>query len=256
MCRPLTSFTSLQSMLSTRGCFLKAYSNNTYYKLSNFDSYFKIFGNESIYEVIASRVGTLMRFPVLQYQLCRGQVSIDNELLTTVFCSSTDFNTEKKKKISIETLYKLKKHDKENILSFCKRMNLSKYIYSIMVFDYIICNRDRHGANIEFLIDSNKVIPTPIFDNGVCLMFSCRTEEEIEHFDVTSNPRANNYIGSQDLEFNLSLIDEKIDFNLISYSDRDFLFADMEDLLSNKHKSKIMDMLVWRCEYAKEILDT
>lgn len=256
MCRHLTSFTSLQSMPSTRGCFLKAYSNNTYYKLSNFDSYFKTFGNESLYEVIASRAGTLMGFPVLHYYLCRGQVSIDNELLTTAFCASPDFNTEKKKRISIETLYKLKRFEGEDILSFCKRMNLSNYIYSIMIFDYIICNQDRHGANIEFLMDSNIIIPTPIFDNGVCLMFSCRTEKEIEKFDVTSNPRANNYIGSQDLEFNLTLIDEEIDFNLISYSDRDFIFTDMEDLLSNKHKSKIMDMLVWRCEYAKEILDT
>ena len=86
--------------------------------------------------------------------------------------------TEKKKRISIETLYKLKRFEGEDILSFCKRMNLSNYIYSIMIFDYIICNQDRHGANIEFLMDSNIIIPTPIFDNGVCLMFSCRTEKE------------------------------------------------------------------------------
>lgn len=253
---PNLNVTSLQATPSIKGCFLKAYDNNVYYKLSNFDSYFKTFGNESLYEVIASRAGNLMGFPVLDYWLCKGKVSIDNEFISTAFCASLDFNTEKKKKISIETLYKLKKYDKEDILSFCKRMNISKYIYSIMIFDYVICNRDRHGANIEFLIDSKEIIPTPIFDNGVCLMFSCLNEEAIERFDVTSNPRVNNYIGSQDLEFNLSLIDEKIDFNLFSYSDRDFIFKNMEDLLSNKHKSKIMDMLVWRCEYAKEILDT
>lgn len=249
-------FTLLGTTSSSKGCLLKTYSNATYYKLSNFDSYFKTFGNESLYEVIASRAGNLMGFPVLDYQLCIGQVSIDNELLSTAFCASADFNIEKKKKISIETLYKLKKYDKEDIFSFCKRIGISKYIYFIMIFDYVICNRDRHGANIEFLMDSNGLTPTPIFDNGVCLMFSCLNDDAIERFDITSNSRANNYIGSQDLEFNLSLIDEKSDFNLISYSDRDFIFKDMEDLLSERHKSKIMDMLVWRCEYVKEILDT
>lgn len=249
-------FTLLGSTSSSQGCFLKAYNNNVYYKLSNFDSYLKTFGNESIYEIIASRVGKLMGFPTLDYWLCKGRVSIDNELIYTVFCASNDFNIDKKKKVSIETLFTLKKRDNEDILQFCDRYGLSEYIYSIMIFDYVICNRDRHGANIEFLVDSlDTLIPTPIFDNGVSLLFSCIDDIAIEKFDIKSNPRANNFIGSQDLEFNLSLISKHIDFNTITDKDYNFIFNGIEDLLSEIHKTKILDMLVWRSNNAKKILD-
>ncbi len=81
-------------------------------------------------------------------------------------------------------------------------------------------------------------------DNGVSLLFSCIDDIAIEKFDIKSNPRANNFIGSQDLEFNLSLISKHIDFNMITDKDYNFIFNGIEDLLSEIHKIKILDMLV------------
>ena len=85
-------------------------------------------------------------------------------------------------------------------------------------------------------------------------MFYCKTDDEIKKYDVTKNPITNNYIGSKDLEVNLRLIDKKIEFNCINYEDEDFIFKDLYSYLSEIHIKKIMDMLVWRSEYAKEIL--
>lgn len=248
-------FTSLSTTSSSKGCFLKAYDKGIYYKLSNYDAYFKTFGNESIYEVIAYRVGVILGLPTLEYWICKGNIIIDGNELYSIFCASKDFNLNKKKKVNIETIYALEKQQDEDIFKFCKRLGVIDYIYDIILFDYIICNRDRHGANIEFLIDNDKILPTPIFDNGVSFLFSSSTEEDIAKYDITKTPRANNFLGSQDLEFNLSLIKKKITFNSIKSSDKFFLFKDLEDALSAQHRAKILDMLIWRCNHAKEILD-
>lgn len=248
------NFTLLGTTSSSKGCFLKAYDNHIYYKLSNYDSYFKTFGNESIYEVIAYRVGVILGLPTLEYWICKGTILVDGETLYAIFCASEDFNFDKKKKVNIETFYALEKQPEEDLFKFCERYGVLDYIYSIMIFDYIICNRDRHGANIEFLIENNKIQPTPIFDNGVSFLFSCNTEEDISKYDIRKTPRANNFIGSQDLEFNLNLIKKKLELNAIKSSDYSFLFKDLEDLLSEKHKAKILEMLIWRCNHVKEIL--
>ena len=249
------NFSTDSSISSTKGCLLKTFYNALYYKLSNYDFYLKTFGNESIYEVIAYRVGKLLGFNTLEYSICVGKIKIDDTILDSVFCCSKDFNPQKYRKVKLEDLYALEHNEGENLLEYLERINLIEYIYKIMIFDYIICNRDRHGANIEFLIENDKIIPTPIFDNGVSFMFSCKDDNALLKYDITSNPRANNYVGSQDLEYNLSLIKKPIKFTSINYGDAEFIFQDLSDCITTIHKNKIMDMLVWRCQHAKEILD-
>lgn len=43
----------------------------------------------------------------------------------------------------------------------------------MFLLDYIICNRDRHGANIEVLQKGDTYRLAPLFDNGLSFMFSC-----------------------------------------------------------------------------------
>ena len=56
----------------------------------------------------------------------------------------------------------------------------------MLTIDYLILNRDRHGANIEILQNPKKhtIRPAPLFDHGLSLVFSCRTESELKKFDV------------------------------------------------------------------------
>lgn len=42
-------------------------------------------------------------------------------------------------------------------------MDWAVYVYQMLTVDYLICNRDRHGANIELLIDEEgKARPAPL----------------------------------------------------------------------------------------------
>ena len=52
--------------------------------------------------------------------------------------------------LQIEHLsYDLHRREKESPLEFFVRIGWQKYVYQMLLVDYLICNRDRHGANIE-----------------------------------------------------------------------------------------------------------
>ena len=74
-----------------------------YYKLSNYDSYLNKFGNESLYEIISSRVGKLLHFDVLDYKIFDGLVKIEGKPIKTIFCGYKDFNVNKYDKVKFET---------------------------------------------------------------------------------------------------------------------------------------------------------
>ncbi len=74
----------------------------------------------------------------------------------------------------------------ETPLAFCRRKGWAEYVYQMLLVDYLILNRDRHGANIEILRNrrSGRTAPAPLFDHGLSLLYSCRDEREAENFDV------------------------------------------------------------------------
>ncbi len=160
----------------TPGCFLKAYEEQGgrrfYYKLSNYDSYRGVFGHECINELIVSRLMEILQIEHLSYDLHR--------------------------------------REKESPLEFFVRIGWEKYVYQMLLVDYLICNRDRHGANIEILIDSKgNVRPSPFFDQGLSPLFSTYGDmKSIAKYDVMEDKAVNNFVGSQSAEYNLCLIPE------------------------------------------------
>lgn len=60
-------------------------------------------------------------------------------------CRSYDFKEPGESKIPLEDYYDMEKNVNESPLEFCKRMNWDDYIYSMIVVDFLISNRDRHG---------------------------------------------------------------------------------------------------------------
>ena len=46
------------------------------------------------------------------------------------------------------------------------KLSLAKYIKTMMTFDYIICNTDRHLNNISFIENNGVYRFAPIYDNG------------------------------------------------------------------------------------------
>ena len=149
------SWSVYRNSSGTAGSFLKAYSElggkKTYYKLSNFDKARGIIGHECVNELIVDRLLMILGIPHLSYQLIHADVAVDGRTHEVYLCASEDFKAKSESKIALDAYKELEALPDESALEFCIRMGWEDYIYQMLVVDYLILNRDRHGANIEVL---------------------------------------------------------------------------------------------------------
>lgn len=79
---------------------------------------------------------------------------------------------------------------------------LAEYVLEILVFDFIVCNPDRHLSNLELIYDVNAKVfrLSPIFDNGQAFLYSNTQLTEQQYKDrlrklkmkpFSSNPKTN-----------------------------------------------------------------
>ncbi|MCD8045742.1 MAG: hypothetical protein LUE90_03665 [Clostridiales bacterium] len=124
----------------------------------------------------------------------------------------------------------------------------------MFVVDFLILNRDRHGANIEILRNSKKktIRPAPLFDHGLSLLFQCMNEKEIASFDVMEDRLTNTYIGSRSVLDNLKLIppDALPEICPLKPQHKAILLEGLEDILPQSLLKKIWEM-IWKrwCVY-------
>ena len=142
----------------------------------------------------------------------------------------------------------------EDRLLFCINRGWDKYVYEMFVIDFLILNRDRHGANVEVLRNrKNKTIRlAPLFDHGLSLLFSCNNDEEISNFNVMEDKKINSYLGSNSARDNLDLIptDKLPIFNSLKKSDKEVIFKDLDEIMSQYLINKIWSMIYSRwCFY-------
>ena len=77
----------------------------------------------------------------------------------------------------------------------------------MILVDFLILNRDRHGANIEIIMGKNGTERmAPLFDHGLSFMFNCSAEAEIEMFDVLEDKPVQSFIGSKSTKSNLKIL--------------------------------------------------
>lgn len=236
----------------TPGCFLKAYEEQGgrrfYYKLSNYDSYRGVFGHECINELIVSRLMEILQIEHLSYDLLHALICIDGKEIETYITRTENFRKENEHKMPFDMYYDLHRREKESPLEFFVRIGWEKYVYQMLLVDYLICNRDRHGANIEILIDSKgNVRPSPFFDQGLSLLFSTYGDmKSIAKYDVMEDKAVNNFVGSKSTEYNLCLIPEgKWVEGILTAEDRGRLLDGLDGILSREHLDKIWDM-IWK----------
>ena len=206
------SWSLIRSSSGTAGSFLKASSKfggkKTYYKLSNYDTVNGITGHECVNEIIADRLLSFLGIEHLHYQLIHADIIVNDRPLETWLCASEDFKKPGEDKVSFDIFYELERRRDESPLQFCIRNGWADYVYQMLVVDFLILNRDRHGANIEILRDrENKTVrPAPIFDHGLSLIFSCMTEDAVRGFDVMHDLPVQCFVGSRSAMDNLNLI--------------------------------------------------
>jgi hypothetical protein len=252
------SWSRIRHSSGTAGSFLKSYSElggiKTYYKLSNFDSVRGVIGHECVNEIIVDRLLNILGIEHLHYRLIHGDIIVSDKPYDVYLCASENFRKAGESKIALDTYYELEHIESESPLDFCIRNGWENYIYQMLAVDFLILNRDRHGANIELLRNTSKrtVRLAPLFDHGLSLMFNCLNNSDIESYDVMEDKLTNNYIGSRSTLENLKLIpaDKKPVLNPLKITHKNILLDGLDGILPQKHLEKIWDM-IWKrwCSY-------
>ena len=240
----------------TAGTFLKSESSLTgkkvYYKLSNYDQIYGVVGHECVNEIIADRLLTVLGVEHLHYRLINAEIEIEGKRYQTWLCESEDFKKRGESKIALDDYYRVNAAGSESHYDFCVRNGWKKYIDEMIAFDFLILNRDRHGANIEVLRNAraHTLRISPLFDHGLSLLYSCMSDREASGFDIMEDKRCQNFIGSYSCFENLKLIEDKkaVFANKLKESDSGFIFDGLEDVISGVFLDKIRDMIYKRYE--------
>ncbi len=256
------NWSKIRNSSGTAGSFLKAYSDlggiKTYYKLSNYDSVRGIIGHECINELIVDRLLTRLGVEHLSYQLIHADVLLDGRVQEVWLCASEDFKQTGESKIALDAYYQAERHStSETPLQFCIRNGWEEYIYTMLVVDFLILNRDRHGANIEVLRNRRRksIRLAPLFDHGLSLVFRCETPEQLANEDVMADKPVQCFVGSRSSWENLKLIpnDKRPRLNALTEADRSVMMNGLDDALPKPWQDKIWDM-IWRRWLAYENL--
>ena len=252
------NWSKIRNSSGTAGSFLKAYSElggaKIYYKLSNYDSIRGVVGHESVNELIVDRLLTIRGIEHLHYQLIHADILVDGKKQETYVCASENFREKGEDKQAIDVCYESERLEGERPLNFCLRMGWGEYIWQMLVVDYLILNRDRHGANIEVLRNKKKktIRLAPLFDHGLSLLCRCETDAAVERFDVMADQQVQCFVGSRFAQENLKLIPAGHMPRLkpLKESDRATLLDGLDGILSQKLQDKIWDM-IWKrwCYY-------
>lgn len=140
-------------------------------------------GYESIAELITSiLLKHTKTIDYVEYNLC--EIETEDDLL--VDCYSENYIKDDNTSLSIlkylteDEITKLSKYrDKEHVRYFLDifnnkqniTFNMEEYLSKIFLIDTLILNEDRHLNNINLILtEDNKILPAPIFDNGLFLL--------------------------------------------------------------------------------------
>lgn len=144
----------------------------------------------------------------------------------------------------------------ETPMDFCIRNGWEKYVYEMLVVDFLILNRDRHGANIEVLRNSREktLRLAPVFDHGLSLLFSCQTEKAVDEFDVMQDRPIQCFVGGNSAQKNLELIPKKElpQFHPLKEEHRNELLGGLEGIVPQYLLDKIWDMIWERWLYYED----
>ncbi len=223
-----------------------------YAKLGSYSTPYGVYGREPLIELINSRIGALLMLPVLEFSLIKCCVILEGKQLITFAAISNDFKPHEIVGYSIKKWYSKYKIGNEMPIDTIKRYRLQDNIYKQFVYDYIICNLDRHGKNTEILLGNNNIRIAPFFDNSLTFITNRPDNEIKSKKKFNEQIMVNNFIGTRSLKDNLNLIDSNIQIRNILNSDRQKLFQGLSSITSRQFRDYVWCMLNWRVSDVKQ----
>ena len=252
------SWAKARQSSGTAGSFLKSFDDldgqKTYYKLSDYDPVNGIIGHECINEIIVCRLLEILGIEHVDYQLIHADVVIDGKTYETWLNASEDFKRPGESKVALDTYYALERSGGETPIEFCVRHGWGQQVWECLVVDYLILNRDRHGANLEVVRNpkARTLRLAPLFDHGLSLMFRARTDAQVAAFDVMADLPVQSFFATHSARDNLDLVppDKLPHFTPLRESDRASLFDGLHDATTEQWRAKAWEM-IWRrwCAY-------
>lgn len=249
-------FTLSMNGSGSAGSFYKAIDNDWYYKLS-YPIGNGTFCYESVNEVLASRLCSLCEFPNAGYELVYAKIKLLQNKYLVHLCKSKNYKRVNENRVTLETYCTLNDIDHNDIVNLSGKPFFSDLLNMILI-DYIINNRDRHGANIELLLSANGERLSPIYDCGSSLLAPLQyNKERIDSYDILSDGPVNNYLISimwEDVLNTLKSYGVKvpiIDLGQLQYSDLYCAFGSDSYILD-----KEIVMIKERYTHAKEVLNS
>ena len=247
------SWAKTRNSSGTAGSFLKAYEDSAegkiYYKLSNYDAWNGIIGHECVNEIIVDRMLSILGIDHLTYQLIHAKVLIDQKEYETWLCASKDFKKRGESKIALDAYYQAERLNDESPLDFCIRSGWESTIYEMLIVDYLILNRDRHGANMEVIRNPRQrtVRLAPLFDHGLSLLSRCESIEAMLREDLMADKPVQSFVGSRSAWENLKLIPNarRPKLHPLTPEDRPILLDGLSDALDPQWLDRIWEM-IWK----------
>lgn len=245
------NWTKTKNSSGSAGSFLKAYYDNKYYKLSNYDQYKGIIGHESINEYVVDRLLDILKIDHVHYELVNADIVIDGKKYNTYVCISEDFKDKQESKTALDTYFSSYKTDDISPIKMLKDMGFSDYVDNVFLVDFLIMNRDRHGANIEIIKNTktNKIRLSPLFDHGLSLFFNINDFNKLKDIDYLEDKRIQSFLGSNSLFDNLKLMNKHIKINKLTNLDKEYIFSELKDIMPSIWIDSVYNLFNTRIEY-------
>lgn len=220
----------------------KYIDKDKFYKLSSYNLFAGFYGEEPVYEELAYQIGIEIGVNMVPIETKIAFVRYENIEYATYVSISPNFSS---------------KNQYFPIERFCIVNNLKTYdilygkyeedISKLLIFDFLINNKDRHGRNIEI----NEEELAPIFDNS--FSFCSKIDEKQLNDKLFEDYTANNYLGYPNLFENLNLILKSPKLNLNTENINKIVEIWAEKFkISNKRREFIKNLLEFRIKIIKD----
>lgn len=127
-------------------------------------------GYEPYSEVLAYKIGKLFGLPVIPYYLAPSSLFPDIKTYSSEYvCYSHNFLNFTEQFVSLKDY--LERFNYSFNYDNCLQYFREYYLDSLLIFDALICNEDRHVRNLGFVKTiKGEYLPSPVFDNGASLL--------------------------------------------------------------------------------------